>query len=60
MKRILILLCLPLLFTTCKKEEDNTPTNNNSNTENLLLGSWQMIEGVNEDNLMHISTVYVH
>ena len=31
MKRILILLCLPLLFTTCKKEEDNTPTNNTGN-----------------------------
>ncbi len=23
-KILLILLCLPLLFTTCKKEEDNT------------------------------------
>ena len=35
MKRILILLCLPLLFTTCKKEEDdNTPTNNT----NLAIG----------------------
>jgi len=25
-KLLLILLCLPLLFTTCKKEETNTPT----------------------------------
>ena len=35
-KLLLILLCLPLLFTTCKKEEDNTPTNNtgNNNTGN--------------------------
>jgi len=31
MKRILILLCLPLLFATCKKEEDNTPINNTGN-----------------------------
>ena len=30
MKRILILLCLPLLFTTCKKEEDE-PTNTGNN-----------------------------
>ena len=30
-KLLLILLCLPLLFTTCKKEEDNTPTNNTGN-----------------------------
>jgi Leucine-rich repeat (LRR) protein len=30
MKRILILLCLPLLFTTCKKEEEE-PNNNGNN-----------------------------
>ena len=46
MKRILILLCLPLLFTTCKKEEDNTPTNNTgTNTNNIdinsLKGVWE-------------------
>tara|TARA_B100001964_G_scaffold243221_1_gene320469 strand:- start:72 stop:920 length:849 start_codon:yes stop_codon:yes gene_type:complete len=28
MKRILILLCLPLLFTTCKKEDDDVATIN--------------------------------
>ena len=49
MKRILILLCLPLLFTTCKKEEEETPNSNtNSNVdlleeiiENNHHGSWQ-------------------
>ena len=30
-KLLLILLCLPLLFNSCKKEEDNTPTNNTGN-----------------------------
>ena len=30
-KLLLILLCLPLLFSTCKNEEDNTPTNNTGN-----------------------------
>ena len=30
-KLLLILLCLPLLFTSCKKEDD-TPTNNTGNT----------------------------
>ena len=28
-KLLLILLCLPLLFTTCKKEEDNTENPSN-------------------------------
>jgi len=57
-KLLLILLCLPLLFTTCKKEEEEP--NNNSNTENLLLGSWHIIDGVDEDNLMHIDSGYIH
>ena len=36
MKRILILLCLPLLFSTCKKE-DNTPTNNTGNNIDITV-----------------------
>ena len=36
-KLLLILLCLPLLFTTCKKEEDNSPTNNTGNNANTFL-----------------------
>ena len=45
-KLILILLCLPLLFSTCKKE-DEEPTNagnNNNNTGNTtatIIGTWE-------------------
>ena len=39
-KLLLILLCLPLLFTTCKKEEEN-PTNNNINVSvPNMAGTW--------------------
>ena len=38
MKKLLfILLCLPLLFTTCKKEDEEP-------TSILILGSWESIE----------------
>jgi len=43
-KLILILLCLPLLFSTCKKEDEVTPTNSgNNNTGNntsSIIGKW--------------------
>ena len=35
-KALLILLCFPLLFTTCKKE-DEEPISNNSH---LIIGAW--------------------
>ena len=37
-KLLLILLCLPLLFTTCKKEDDNQPTGNTT-TSNTSTGT---------------------
>ena len=43
-KLLLILFCLPLLFTTCKKEEDNTPTNNTGNNVTELEGTWIGLE----------------
>ncbi len=39
MKRILILLCLPLLFTTCKKE-DEAPNNNGNNQHSIVGKKW--------------------
>ena len=36
-KLLLILLCLPLLFTTCKKD-DYVPTTNGNNNPNLAIG----------------------
>jgi len=44
MKRILILLCLPLLFTTCKKEEDsNNPSNSTTGTISDVVGIWHFL-----------------
>jgi len=37
-KLLLILLCLPVLFTTCKKEDTNSSTGNTGNTGNN--GCW--------------------
>ena len=37
-KLFLILLCLPLLFTSCKKEEEVTPTNTNNTSS--IIGKW--------------------
>ena len=42
-KLLLILLCLPLLFNSCKKEEDIT--NNANITNNHLPLTYQNIEG---------------
>ena len=39
MKRILILLCLPLLFSTCKKEE-KAPNNNGNNQHSIVGKKW--------------------
>ena len=43
-KPLFILLCLPLLFSTCKKEDEVTPNNTgNNNTGNnteLIIGAW--------------------
>ena len=36
-KLLLILLCLPLLFSTCKKEEDGQTSNTNSTS---IIGTW--------------------
>ena len=48
-KLLLILLCLPLLFATCKKEEEVTPTNTNNtgnnntgNNTELIIGQWKL------------------
>ena len=35
-KLLLILLCLPILFATCKKEENESNNDNQSNTENTI------------------------
>ena len=49
MKRILILLCLPLLFNSCSKEDCNCPTdtnnnNNSSNPSSLIVGLWDVVQ----------------
>ena len=36
-KLILILLCLPLLFSTCKKEDEEPIINNTSNIEQIIV-----------------------
>ena len=41
-KLLLILLCLPLLFTTCKKE-DNQPISSTNNS-GTIIGKWHLIE----------------
>ena len=40
-KLLLILLCLPLLFSTCKKDDDNSPVNTN-NTSASIIGLWEL------------------
>ena len=48
-KLLLILLCLPLLFSTCKKE-DEEPTNNNTNiTVQNIVGVWNINSLVYDD-----------
>ena len=48
-KLLLILLCLPLLFTTCKKEE---PTNNSSAS---IVGTWEIasLTGTYTEGYLH-------
>ena len=41
-KLLLILLCLPLLFSSCKKE-DEEPTNNTNTNSASIFGSWNVV-----------------
>ena len=41
-KPLFILLCLPLLFSTCKKEDEVTPTNTGNNNTELIIGQWKL------------------
>ena len=48
-KLLLILLCLPLLFSSCSKEDCNCPTdtnnnNNSSEPSSLIVGLWDVIQ----------------
>ena len=64
MKRILILLCLPLLFSTCKKEEE-APNNNGNNQHSIVGKKWSgyvpnfgdRIFELNNDGYLYFYTV---
>ena len=45
MKKLLyLLICLPLIFNSCKKDDDS-PNNGDGNTSVSILGSWELTEG---------------
>jgi hypothetical protein len=45
MKKLLyLLICLPLIFNSCKKDDDS-PNNGDGNTSGSILGSWELTEG---------------
>jgi len=46
MKKLLLLLCLPLLFTTCNKKH-STPTNHGNNNSSLTW--WETFGGTSDD-----------
>ena len=55
-KLLLILLCLPVLFESCKKEDCNCPSdiNNNNNSptpSSLIIGEWDIIKYEYSDSL---------
>ena len=44
MKKLLyLLICLPLIFNSCKKDDDS-PNNGDGNTSGSILGSWELTE----------------
>ena len=55
MKKILLLsLCFPLLFISCKKEECNCPSNTNNNSSDpssLIVGLWDIVKYEYSDSL---------
>ena len=42
-KLLLILLCLPLLFSSCKKEDEEPTNNTNTNSAASIFGSWNVV-----------------
>ena len=45
MKKILyILICLPLIFSSCKKEDDSPNSGSTNNTSASILGTWNLIQ----------------
>ena len=52
-KLLLILLCVPLLFTTCKKDCDCPANTNNNSSEpsSLIVGLWDIVKYEYSDSL---------
>jgi len=45
MKKLLyILICLPLIFSSCKKEDDSPNSGSTNNTSASIVGSWDLTE----------------
>jgi hypothetical protein len=45
MKKLLsLLICLPLIFSSCKKEDDSPNSGSTNNTSASIVGSWDFIE----------------
>ena len=45
MKNILyLLICLPLIFSSCKKEDDSPISGSTNNTSGSFVGSWDLTE----------------
>ena len=52
MKKLLyILICLPLIFSSCKKEDDSPNSGSTNNTSASIVGSWDLTEyhGINAE-----------
>ena len=52
MKKLLsLLICLPLIFSSCKKEDDSPNSGSTNNTSASIVGSWDLTEyhGINAE-----------
>ena len=61
-KLLLILLCVPLIFTTCKKDCDCPANTNNNSSEpsSLIVGLWDIVKYEYSDSLDMVAGVITY
>ena len=58
MKKLLyLLICLPLIFSSCKKEDDSSSDNSNS-TSASILGTWEIASTTSTSNWGYLDPIH--
>jgi len=57
-KLLIILITIPLIFNSCKKEDDS-PNSGSNNTSGSIIGTWKLIDNTNTYTTGYIDPVFL-